>query len=54
LDKEHNVLKNSPHNAKTIATDRWDRNYPRKLAVYPYPGQELNKFWPTISRIDDL
>lgn len=48
------MLKNSPHNAKSIATDQWDRNYPRKLAVYPVPDQENNKYWPKVGRVDDL
>ncbi len=34
-DKLNNPLKNAPHTADTIATDKWNRPYTRQQAAYP-------------------
>jgi len=34
-DREHNVLKLSPHTLKQICSDEWNRPYSRQLAAYP-------------------
>lgn len=52
-DKEDNVLKNSPHTAKSVITDNWKHKYSREKAVYPLNWTKENKFWPSVARIDN-
>jgi glycine dehydrogenase len=53
MDKLNNPLKNAPHTQQvTLATD-WDKSYTRETAVFPLPYVRLNKFWPTVSRINN-
>ena len=52
-DDTHNILKNSPHTLITLTSEVWNQNYSRKEAAYPLPYLESNKFWPTVTRIDD-
>ncbi len=52
-DAENNVLRNAPHTQEVIASDSWDRPYGREKAAFPLPWVLENKFWPTVSRIDD-
>lgn len=37
-----------------LSADTWDRPYSRERAAYPKPYLRNNKFWPTISRIDNV
>jgi glycine dehydrogenase len=53
LDRENNPLKNAPHTA-TIVAGNWDRPYSRELAVFPLPWVKERKFWPAVSRIDNV
>src|SRR5213075_2637217 len=34
-DAKNNLLKNAPHTAEVVATDKWDRPYPREAAAFP-------------------
>ncbi|MEQ8360694.1 MAG: aminomethyl-transferring glycine dehydrogenase [Cytophagales bacterium] len=52
-DKEDNVLKNAPHSAKVICADEWKHSYSREKAAYPVPYIKEQKFWPSVSRIDN-
>src|SRR6266496_3419787 len=53
-DRENNLLKNAPHTARQIASDKWDRPYSREQAVFPAPWTREHKFWPAVARIDNL
>jgi len=53
LPQEDNMLKNAPHTAQVVSADKWERPYSRKQAVYPVAGLRAEKFWPTVSRIND-
>lgn len=53
MPKENNVLKNAPHSAQDLAQSNWDRPYTRESAVYPLPYVRANKFWPSVTRVDD-
>ncbi len=53
VDKLNNVLKNAPHTAKIALADVWDKPYSREKAVYPLASIKENKFWPSVSRIDN-
>ena len=53
-DRQNNLLKNAPHTARQIASDKWDRPYSREQAVFPAPWTREHKFWPTVARIDNV
>ena len=52
-DPVKNVLKNAPHTFETACSDTWDLPYSREKAVFPLPYLKTNKFWPSVSRIDN-
>jgi len=52
-DAEDNVLKNAPHTFRGAAGDEWSRPYSREKAVFPLDFVRENKFWPSVSRIDN-
>ncbi len=53
MDKENNALKNAPHTAKVLMKLEWNHPYSREDAAYPLAWLRDNKFWPTVSRIDN-
>jgi glycine dehydrogenase len=53
-DKTNNVLKNSPHTAKVVCADKWDRPYSRELAAFPTAFVREHKFWPAVGRVDNV
>jgi glycine dehydrogenase len=52
-DPQLNVLKMAPHTAAVVSADTWTRPYPRSKAAYPLKYIEDNKFWPSVSRVDE-
>jgi len=52
-DAKDNVLKNAPHTAREATSDNWTHPYSRAKAIYPLPFVEINKFWPTVGRINN-
>jgi glycine dehydrogenase len=53
LDKVNNPLKNAPHTAAVITGNEWDKPYTRQKAAFPLPYVALNKFWPSVGRVND-
>ncbi|MEI8009883.1 MAG: aminomethyl-transferring glycine dehydrogenase [Candidatus Nitrotoga sp.] len=53
-DREDNVIKNAPHTAKLALIGEWGHAYSREQAVYPLSWVRENKFWPSVSRIDNV
>ncbi len=53
-DRQNNLLKNAPHTARQIASDRWDRPYSREQAAFPAFWTREHKFWPVVARIDNV
>ena len=53
-DRKNNVLKNAPHTAQQVVSDKWDHPYSREQAAYPAPWTREHKFWPAIGRIDSV
>ncbi|HXV68860.1 MAG TPA: aminomethyl-transferring glycine dehydrogenase [Nitrospira sp.] len=51
--RTNNLLKNAPHTATTVAATEWQRPYSREQAAFPAPWLGSNKFWPSVSRIDE-
>jgi len=53
-DAANNLLKNAPHTATAIASDKWERPYGREAAAFPVNGLREFKFWPAVARIDNV
>jgi glycine dehydrogenase len=53
-DATDNPLKHAPHPATTLLSDSWSRAYSREVAAYPLPWVRERKFWPPVSRIDNV
>jgi glycine dehydrogenase len=53
LDAKDNPLKNAPHTAESIIADNWNHPYAREKAAYPVRGLRVNKFWPSIGRVNN-
>jgi glycine dehydrogenase len=53
LDKENNLLKNSPHTATMLTSDEWDLPYSRKAAAYPVSYLKDWKYWSPVRRVDN-
>eukprot|EP00064_Thunnus_orientalis_P018669 superscaffoldBa00004371_g18772 len=55
MDSRVNPLKMAPHSLACISSSTWERPYSREFAAFPLPFiRPETKFWPTISRIDDI
>lgn len=52
-DTENNVLRNAPHTQDVVVANEWTRPYDREKAAFPIDWIRDNKFWPSVSRIDD-
>lgn len=52
-DKASNVLKHAPHTMRVAMDTNWDRDYDREKGVFPLEHLRENKFWPSVSRVDD-
>ena len=46
------ILTNAPHTMKAVTEDEWDRPYTRQQAAFPMNQED--KFWPVVSRIDNV
>ena len=53
-DKKINVLKNAPHVSSLATADTWELPYSREKAVFPRAWVRAHKFWPAVSRIDNV
>lgn len=52
-DANDNPLKNAPHSYKVLVADEWHYSYSREKAAFPAPYVRENKFWPSVSRVDN-
>lgn len=52
-DANNNVLKNAPHSTEDVVSESWEHPYSREKAAFPLPWVRDNKFFPSVSRIDD-
>ena len=50
-DEHNNPICNAPHTMQVVCADEWNLPYSRQKAAFPQPHTE--KYWPTISKIDD-
>ncbi len=52
-DKAVNVIKKAPHTLCMVASDEWTLPYTREKAAFPNPCDKSDKYWPSVTRIDD-
>jgi glycine dehydrogenase len=53
LDKKDNPLKNAPHTQFVVCSDEWKKPYSREMAAFPLEYVKLNKFWPSVARVNN-
>lgn len=53
VDNADNALKNAPHTQQVICAEEWDHSYSRQQAAFPLNYVAENKFWPSVSRINN-
>ena len=49
----NNLISNAPHTIKELISDTWDYPYSKEKAAYPYKTRFENKFWSSVSRINN-
>jgi glycine dehydrogenase len=54
IDPHDNPLKNAPHPAEVVTSGNWRHPYSRDQAAFPAPWVRESKFWPFVSRIDNV
>jgi len=54
LDPINNPLKNAPHTQEVVMAEKWEHPYSREMAAFPIGYLKDFKFWPTISRVDNV
>jgi len=52
-DKKNNPLKNAPHTQLKVCGTEWAHPYTREQAAFPLPYVSLNKFWPSVARVNN-
>ena len=52
-DKKANALKNAPHTQAVVTADEWKHPYTRQEAAFPLYYVTLNKFWPSVARVNN-
>jgi glycine dehydrogenase len=53
-DARDNLLKNAPHTAEAVVSDKWAHPYSREQAAFPAPWTRQYKFWPAVGRVDNV
>jgi glycine dehydrogenase len=53
-DPKNNLLKNAPHTAEHVIQSEWNLPYSREAAAFPVAWVRENKFWPSVSRINNV
>ncbi len=52
-DKKNNPLKNAPHTVEDLIGE-WDRPYSREAACFPAGAFRVDKYWPSVNRVDNV
>ena len=52
--KDDNPLHNAPHTAEDLMADEWTHSYTRTEAAYPSGVTVDQKYWPPVSRVDNV
>ena len=54
FDKNDNPLKNAPHTHTELSANEWKHKYDRESAAYPSAILKSYKYWPPVSRVDNV
>ena len=54
LDRNDNPLKHAPHTATAVMASDWPHAYSRELAAFPLATLKQQKYWPPVSRVDNV
>jgi glycine dehydrogenase len=52
-DRDNNALKNAPHTVEDLVGE-WDRPYSREDACFPVGAFRVDKYWPSVNRVDNV
>ncbi len=52
--RDDNPLVNAPHTAAETHAEEWTHPYPRLVAAFPAGHADAPKYWPPVSRIDNV
>lgn len=52
-DKKDNPLKHAPHTQFVVTANEWSHSYTRQDAAFPLPYVSVNKFWPSVARVNN-
>ncbi|EDY81243.1 glycine dehydrogenase [Verrucomicrobiia bacterium DG1235] len=52
--REDNPLKNAPHTCQSVTAAEWASPYSRELAAFPASWTREYKYWPPVSRVDNV
>ena len=52
-DKKDNALKHAPHTQFEVTANEWNHAYSRQDAAFPLHYVTLNKFWPSVARVNN-
>jgi glycine dehydrogenase len=52
-DRKDNPLKNAPHTQAVVTRNEWTHPYSRQEAAFPLYYVTLNKFWPSVARVNN-
>jgi glycine dehydrogenase len=54
LAADDNPLRGAPHPAADVVSDGWSRAYSREEAAFPVAALRTDKYWPPVSRVDNV
>jgi len=54
LGEQDSPLSKAPHTVEALMSENWDRKYTRNVGAFPAPWSRVDKFWPTVGRIDNV
>ena len=52
--RDNNPLKNAPHTHRLLLEPEWNMPYSKRQAFYPMDTIRDDKYWPPVSRVDNL
>jgi len=52
-DRQVNAIKKAPHTLEMVTAETWELPYSREKAAFPVPCDKSDKYWPSVTRVDD-
>lgn len=52
--QDNNPLKNAPHTSQAVTSSEWSLPYSREDAAFPVSWTREYKYWPPVSRVDNV